>query len=416
MKILEVLDSFYPNVDGPISVMTYLAEKYEANGLGEVEILVPDYPEKVEVGGLKIHRCKSFPAKGGYRAAMPFLDGKIRKLIKKGNFDVIHLHSPVLLGHFALKQGKKLGIPVVFTFHTKFRDEIKNRSKLRLIQNISMNYIMGCINKCDCVTTVSRGSIATLEEYGYKDCENVKVITNGTDMPPMAADPAAVEKIRRDLSLTENFAFMFAGRLAEVKNIQFSLKALSKVKERGVGNFRFVIVGDGDYGRELRRQVRELGLENEVVFVGKISDRKVLATYFAACDAMLFPSLFDTASITVPEAAANSLPAIMIKGSSSSEVLEDGVSGFLWENDADVWAENMIKLIQNPELAESVGKGALEKVYASWDEIARRYVALYAGLIEKIQGGGVLWFNTVNSIFLICILLYSFAREGELLR
>lgn len=383
MKILEVLDSFYPNVDGPISVMTYLAKKYQENNLAEVEILVPAYPQKVEVEGLKIHRCKSFAAKGGYRAAMPFLDGKIKRLIKKGNFDVIHLHSPVLLGHFALKWGKKLDIPVVFTFHTKFKDEIKNRSKLKLIQNISMNYIMSCINKSDCVTTVSRGSIATLKEYGYKRCDEVKVITNGTDMPPMAADPAEVEKIREELNLKNNFAFLFAGRLAEVKNIQFSLKALAKVKERGVENFRFVIVGDGDYGKELKRQVHELGLENEVVFVGKISDRKVLATYFAACDAMLFPSLFDTASITVPEAAANSLPAIMIKGSSSSEVLEDGVSGFLWENDADIWAENMVNLINNPASAAEVGKGALENVYASWDEIARRYVELYKTLIGQ---------------------------------
>ncbi len=382
MKILEVLDSFYPNVDGPISVMVYLAKKYAENGLGEAELLVPSYPEKIEVEGLKIHRCKSFAAKGGYRAAMPFLDGKIKKLIKKGNFDIIHLHSPVLLGHFALKQGKKFGIPVVFTFHTKFKDEIKNRSKLKFMQDISMKYIMSCINASDCVTTVSRGSIATLEEYGYKNCNDVIVIPNGTDMPPLAADGGEVEKLRKELGLCGNFAFLFAGRLAEVKNIQFSLKALSKVRQRGFVNFKFVIVGDGDYAKNLKQQVSELGLTENVIFVGKISDRKVLANYFSACNAMLFPSLFDTASITVPEAAANALPAIMIKGSSSSEILEDGVSGFTWENDEEVWADEMIKLIQNPEIAERVGRGALEKVYSSWDKIAERYAELYRRLLK----------------------------------
>ncbi|MDE6868100.1 MAG: glycosyltransferase [Clostridia bacterium] len=384
MRILEVLDSFYPSVDGPNSVMVSLALTLKKMG-HSVDVLVPKYKQIVEVEGLTVHRCKSFPAKLGYRAAFPCFDGKIKKLIKKGNYDVIHLHSPVLLGHFALKQGKKLGIPVVFTFHTKFKDEIKNRSKSRLIQNISMNYIMGCINRSDCVTTVSRGSIATLEEYGYKKCGEVTVIHNGTDMPPMASDPSDIAKIRKELSLEGNFGFLFAGRLAEVKNIQFSLKALAKVKERGVNNFRFVIVGDGDYGKNLRQQVDALNLNDNVIFVGKITDRKILANYFAACYAMLFPSLFDTASITIPEAAANGLPSIMIKGSSSSEVIEGGVSGFLWENDADVWADEMIKLINDPSIAEKVGQGALEKVYSSWDDIAREYVKLYKRLIADAE-------------------------------
>ena len=245
-----------------------------------------------------------------------------------------------------------------------------------------MKYIMSCINASDCVTTVSRGSIATLEEYGYKNCNDVIVIPNGTDMPPLAADGNEVEKLRKELGLCGNFAFLFAGRLAEVKNIQFSLKALAKVRQRGFVNFKFVIVGDGDYAKNLKQQVSELGLTENVIFVGKISDRKVLANYFSACNAMLFPSLFDTASITVPEAAANALPAIMIKGSSSSEILEDGVSGFTWENDEEVWADEMIKLIQNPEIAERVGRGALEKVYSSWDKIAERYAELYRRLLK----------------------------------
>lgn len=383
MKVLEVLDTFYPNVDGPISVMVSLAKKFNENGLGEVELLVPSYPVKVDVEGVKIHRCKSMKANENYRAALPFLDTKIKKVIKEGGYDIIHMHSPFTLAHFALKQGKKLKIPVVFTFHTKFKDEFKNRLKSGALVKFMMNYVMNCINGSDCITTVSRGSIETLKEYGCIKCGEVKVIYNGTDMPPMAADREVVAKIRKELGLDGNFAFMFAGRLAEVKNIQFSIKALSLVKARGVNNFKFVIIGDGDYGKTLKALVEENNLTENVIFAGKISDRKQLAAYFTACDAMLFPSMFDTASITIPEAAANGLPAVMIAGSSSAERLADGVNGFLWENDAEVWADNIIKLIENPALAKTAGEGALKEIYASWDEIAESYCRLYKELIEE---------------------------------
>lgn len=383
MKVLEVLDSFYPNVDGPISVMVSLAKKFKENGLGEVELLVPSYPNEVEVEGIKIHRCNSVKSNEAYRAALPMFDPDVKKIVKEGNFDIIHMHSPFTLGHFALNQGKKYGVPVVFTFHTKFKDELKNRLKSKVLQNFMMDYIMNCIEGCDCVTTVSGGSIDTLKEYGYSKCDDVEVIYNGTDMPPLAADGEDVKKIRSELGLEGVFAFMFAGRLAEVKNIQFSLKSLSIVKNRGCDKFKFVIIGDGDYGKTLKSLVEELGLKDNVIFAGKISDRKILADYFAACDAMLFPSMFDTASITIPEAAANGLPAIMIKGSSSAERLVDGRNGFVWENDAEVWADNLIRLIENPALAKSAGKGAFEEIYSSWDEIAGEYCRLYKRLIEK---------------------------------
>lgn len=132
-----------------------------------------------------------------------------------------------------MKTGKKYGIPVVFTFHTKFRDELENRLKSKVLQKFMMNYIMNCINGCTAVTAVSYGAVETLKDYGYKNCGEVKVIYNGTDMPLHGADKSNVADLRQRLEIEDKFAFMFAGRLAEVKNVAFSLKVLAKVKERG---------------------------------------------------------------------------------------------------------------------------------------------------------------------------------------
>ncbi len=380
MKILQVLDSFFPTVDGPNSVMVNLALKLRELG-HEVELLVPDFPKnRVEAEGLKIHRCRSAKSNESYRAALPFFDGKIKRLVKNGGYDVIHLHSPFTLGHFALKTGKKYGIPVVFTFHTKFRDELENRLKSKVLQKFMMNYIMNCINGCTAVTAVSYGAVETLKDYGYKNCGEVKVIYNGTDMPLYGANKSNVADLRQRLEIEDKFAFMFAGRLAEVKNVAFSLKVLAKVKERGINGFKFIIAGDGDYGKTLKKLVSEYNLTENVVFVGRISDKKTLAEYYAACNLLLFPSTFDTFGLVVSEAAANGLPAAVMEGCSSAERLEDGASGFVWKNDADFWAEKTAELIRNPMTAKRAGEGAAEKAYSGWDSIAKVYSELYLSL------------------------------------
>lgn len=380
MKILLVIDSFYPNVDGPNAVVVSLAREYIKAG-HEATLLVPDYPaDRVEFEGLEIVRCKSVPSDEDYRAALPAFDKKVRKLIREGGFDVIHLHSPFTLGRYALRLGKKYNIPVVITVHTKFMDEFKSRLKLGVLCQIMRLYILKCIDGCDKITTVCDGMAETLVQYGSKRVSDISVIRNGTDMPFSGASRAAVKAIRVQYGLENKLAMLFTGRLARVKNVQFSLKALSILKERGCGGFVFLIVGDGEYRAELEKAVKNYNLQDSVFFAGRVTDRGKLAAYYAACDILLFPSEFDNASIVLLEAAANGLPAATVARSSSAEIIEDGVSGFVWEKDENVWAEELEKLIANPALAFRAGEGAAEKVYADWAKIARQYLALYSSL------------------------------------
>ena len=83
------------------------------------------------------------------------------------------------------------------------------------------------------------------------------------------------------------------------------------------------------------------------------------------------------------EAAANCLPTAAIKGSCSAERLENNVSGFVWENDEDVWADNIINLINNPSLAKEAGQGAAQRVYADWSDVTNEYSQLYNDLVKK---------------------------------
>lgn len=384
IKVLQVSDSFYPNVDGPINVMVNIAKTFKQEGLGEMELLVPNYPEKVEVEGLTIHRCLSIGVPGSdYRAGLPFFSRKVKKLIKNGGYDVIHFQSPFTIPRYVLKLAKKYKIPVVITVHTKFRDEFEKRLKFKPLVNFMTRYILKCIDGCDGITSVSKGMVDVLDSYGSKRTGDVKVVINASDMPRFGADKEQTEKLKQELGLEGKFTFLFVGRLMPVKNVQFSLNVLKKVKDRGYTDFKYVIVGDGEYKKELKKLTQNLGLENEVVFAGKVTSRDQLACFYSACQTLLFPSIFDNASIAMLEAAANGLPTAAIKGSCSAERLENNVSGFVWENDEDIWTEEIINLLNNPSIALVAGQGAAQSVYADWHDVTNEYNSLYNDLVKK---------------------------------
>lgn len=112
-----------------------------------------------------------------------------------------------------------------------------------------------------------------------------------------------------------------------------------------------------------------------------MSDKKLLASYYSACDVLLFPSVFDNASIVILEAAANSLPVATIEGSCSAERLENEVSGFVWANDEKIWADEILKILAAPEKAQRAAAGALSRVYVGWEDIAEEYFNLYKKLL-----------------------------------
>lgn len=377
MKILQVSDAFYPDVDGPIEVMVNIAKEFKRNGWGEVDLLVPSYPQKVEVEGLNIYRCKSV-ALGGYRACLPAFDRRVKALFKAKNgekYDLVHLHSPFPLARFALKAAKKAGIPVIITVHTKFEDELKNRVKFKPVRNFVMNYLIKTFNGGDAVTSVSKGMKDTLYEYGYSGKKSVPVIYNSANV--VRADGEKTERLRERLGLNGKTAFLFVGRLVKVKNVQFSFETLSIVKKRGYDDFKFIIVGDGEYEKTLKKLVKSYNLENNVEFEGRISDKNLLAQYYRACDALLFPSVFDSFGIVVIEAAVNGLPAVTVTDSCAAERIKNGENGFAWGYDVNLWANNLIELMKNPDLMKRAGEGARDSLYLSPERIAEQYRELY---------------------------------------
>lgn len=379
MKVLEVLDSFYPQIDGPINCIVNIAKTLNNKNLADVDLLVPKYKKEVDVEGVNIFRCPTVKGPEGYMMCLPQLDKSIKKLIR--NYDLIHVHSPFPLGRYAINVAKKYNIPTLFTIHTKYKSDFERMLKSKALQNFMLRYIMQPVNKSDYVLSVSNGASETLKEYGYKG-KNIFVIRNGTDMKPCPSNEKIEKELIEKYDLKDNVVFLFVGRIVENKNIQFSLDVLRKMKEK-FDKFKFLIVGSGNYEDKLKKLVEEYNLQNNVVFVGKVIDRDVLASFYKVADLFLFPSTFDTCGIVVIEAAANKLASVLIENSCASELVENGKNGLIFPENSSVWAEELLKIVHLKSKMKNLGEEAFNSVYFKWEDVAVKYYEFYQKVLNK---------------------------------
>lgn len=384
LSIIQSLDAFYPHFDGPVQVVTNYCRSMTKNPNHTVKVVVPRYPNYKDTLPFDIYRTKSIGKKTGYRMATPGRDRKLKKFFKENKVDIIHYHSPFTVGRFFNKIGKKHHIPTVFTFHTKFKSDFERMLKLKSLQNFMMRYIMKTINNCDYVLTVSNGAADTLREYGYKG--KIEVVRNGTDLTCPENAEELVEKVNETYGIKdEKNVFLSVGRIVSNKRLDVPLQALKIVKEKGY-DFKFLIVGAGDYENELKKLVQKLSLSDNVIFTGKVMDRPFLSAHYLRSDLFLFPSTFDTASLAPIEAAAMKLPTLMTEGCATAEIINANVNGLLAkEEDFEDWAEKIIYAIENKEKMAKMKEAAFKEVYRSWDNVCEEIVAKYQEYIDDYK-------------------------------
>ena len=380
MKILQVLDCFYPNIDGPINVMVNIAQIANKCDWANVEILVPKYPKQYDIEGIKVHRCNSVKSTEGYRMSLPWFDRKIKKLIKNGNFDAIHIHSPFTLGKYVIKLAKKYNIPVCITVHTNYKSDFERKIKCKLIRKFLMNYIIKVINKCDYVMSVSNGAGQMVKEFGCTH-KKIHIIRNGTDMKPVR-NTQFCEEIIEKYNLKNKFVFLSVGRVVENKNNQFSLEVLKRIKQI-TNDFVFLIVGDGPYLENLRQLVKKYDLQDNVIFTGKIMDRQYLSCIYYCSDLFLFPSEIDTCGIVAIEAAVNRLPSVMLENTCPSELIINGENGLSLAKNEEVWVTEIQKIINNKSVLEQMKQCVSKSLYIPWEQIVKQYIDFYKEMINK---------------------------------
>lgn len=176
---------------------------------------------------------------------------------------------------------------------------------------------------------------------------------------------------------------VFVGRLAAVKGLRVLLDAFGRVADKHPG-LKLTLVGDGDDRDALEAMAKPLG--DAVTFTGYLSQSQVAET-LATADALVLPSFAEGVPVVLMEAMASRRPVIATRVAGVSELVEDGVSGFLAPpGDAETFANRISQLASDPDLRQRMGDAGREKVLAEFD--IRKESALMAALIRGDMGDG----------------------------
>ena len=383
-------DNFPPVLDGvAITAQNYA---YWLKEMGrDVSVVTPYAPNMQEVmsaATYPIYRYVSVPIpfRPPYRYGLPFLDIPFMRQWRKMNFELVHAHCPFTTGRLARQITKQQQIPLVATFHSKYRQDFEHNVQCKPIVDWMVRHIIRFYEQADEVWIPQAAVEPTLREYGFKG--HVEVVENGNDFytPNDHIDEMRAE-MRAELGVApDETMLLFVGQHIWEKNIGFILDSLALIKDKP---FNLFMVGTGYAVREIRAKVKELQLQDKVTLLGNIHDRERLKRIDAAADLFLFPSLYDNAPLVVREAAAMHTPAMLIQNSTAAEIIDNDVNGFLTPNDVQMYADRIVFLMEHPEVLKRVGKKASTTISRSWENVIEEVILRYRDIQNsyKIKRG-----------------------------
>jgi len=371
-------DNFPPILDGvALTAQNYAYWLHEKGH--DVRVITPYAPgagEVIDNAPYPINRYVSVPIpfRRPYRYGLPYADAAFWHNWRKMRFDLVHAHCPFTSGSLAYRAARKQNIPIVATFHSKYRQDFEHNVHSKKVVDWMIKQIVQFFERADEVWIPQAAVEPTLREYGYKG--HVEVVENGNDFStPAHLIGGLREEMRDELGVDKNETMLlFVGQHIWEKNIGFILDSLALIKEQP---YQLFMVGTGYAVREIKHRIKELGLSSKVTMLGNIHDRERLKRIDAAADLFLFPSLYDNAPLVVREAAAMHTPALMLQDSTAAEVIESDVNGFLTPNDQKAYAERITWLIHHPEVLQSVGDTASHTIARSWENVIDEVILRY---------------------------------------
>lgn len=372
-------DTFPPIMDGVTVCMENYARWIQAKHGGAV-VVTPSLPKAdYSVCPYEVYNFLSVPVpkRHPYVIGLSDMDPVFLKKLYNTRFKIVHAHCPFVTGQTALRVARNQGIPCVGTFHSKFRDDFSQLLPDFIVDQV-VKYIVNFFTSCDQVWVPQASVADVIREYGYKG--NVEVVDNGSDLVAPYEDSFFSEARARLGVAPGETVFLFVGQHIWQKNTRLIIDALARISDLP---FRMFFVGDGYAAGEMKEMVSERGIADKVTFVGTVYERNRIVDYYAAADLFLFPSLYDNAPLVVREAAALHTPSVMARGATASSIIEDGVNGFLVEDDAEHMGAMLRKLIAEPDLIRKAGERASKTIVRSWEDCVDEAVERYNDLLRS---------------------------------
>ncbi len=346
-------------------------------GLGaRIDILLARhqmYPDNV--ANWVIHRL---PIGRGLRwpVAMVLLPSVIRRVFAETRFDLLRVHSLRFIGPAALiaRRRYRLAVPIVSHHHHLDPSPLNRLIERRVIEGSER------------VITVSRFSRRQLVEALGVDGERIEVVPNGIDERFAPRPDAGAVRARHGIG--GGPVALFLGGLKPRKNLPLLLDAWREVAGARPDG-RLVIAGTGPEEARLRRRTCALGIEESVVFAGRVAEADKVG-YYNAADVFVSPSTLEGFGFTVGEAMSCALPVVVSDAGALPELVESGEGGFLCRPDqSSDFAARLRLLLSDDDLRRRLGAFNRDRVQRQfrWDRAARRVMEIYEEVLAEWKRG-----------------------------
>ncbi|MCR9134593.1 MAG: glycosyltransferase [Alphaproteobacteria bacterium] len=332
-RILMFTNTYTPHVGGVARSVSELAQGLRDVG-DETLVIAPDF-ENMPATEEDVYRVPAMQNFAGSDFSVPLpLSGNLAGVAHDFQPDIIHSHHPFLLGDTALRAASSLGVPVVFTHHTRYElygHYVEQNSNL--LKRLALSLSLGYCGMCDSVIAPSQSIAAFLADHGVKT--PIEVIPTGVH--PEVFSNGEGSKMRLKLGIPDDVLVVgHVGRLAPEKNLGYLATALA-VLSKGHTKAHILIVGDGPSRDQMIRILCGADADKRVHFTGKLTGRQ-LANAYAAMDLFAFSSFSETQGLVLAEAMTAGIPVVALDAPGAREVVRDGRNGRLLDEDADAFA------------------------------------------------------------------------------
>lgn len=387
MRILHVVTA-WPRDDEDVITpwLVTLAERQAARG-HEVEVLAPAWRalgDRTE-SGVRVHRFRYAPARWerltheetvpdrlqrhpAYALLVPgYLAAGVTaawRLGRQRGYDVVHVHWAVPHGLAGRAAARAAGATLVTTFYGA---EIRwAESRFPPARAFLRRYCRR--SRLVAISESTRAMIAP-----YAGGRPIEVIPYGVPLPEAA--PSTPDE-RSGLPV-----ILFVGRLVARKGVDQLLEALARLADRP---WKLEIVGFGPERDPLERHAERLGISDRVEFLGRVSSGDLVAAYRRASCFVLPATLDERADteglgVVLLEAMSYGVPVVATRRGGIVDVVVDGRSGLLVEDDPAALADGIRAVLEDPERAARLGNAGLDRVRDrfGWDSIVDRLEAVY---------------------------------------
>jgi PEP-CTERM/exosortase A-associated glycosyltransferase len=321
-------------------------------------------------------------------ALMNQLERRLLEVAQTVRPDILHAHSPVLNAIPALRVGRRLGLPVVYEVRAFWEDAAVDHgttSEGSLRYRLTRQLETWALRRADHVTTICEGLRSDIVARGIA-AERVTVIPNAVDIESFAVGGQADQALKTKLGLAGTTVIGFIGSFYAYEGLDLLLDSLPRIVSQ-LPDIRVLLVGGGPQEAALKAQARSLGLEDKVVFTGRVPHQEV-QRYYDLVDVLAYPRhsmrLTELVTPLKPlEAMAQGRVLVASDVGGHKELIEDGKTGVLFRaGNAESLGDAIIRLLAERDrwpAIRAAGRKFVEEE-RNWRSSVARYQAVYERL------------------------------------